>query len=142
MANMKYIEKIGVVIMALSALVTELHAEELSKMEVIIKDKVYSIELIENQTTEALKKMLPLTITMSELHGNEKYYYLKKSLPTDAEPAGQINTGDIMLFGDDCLVVFYKSFNNSYSYTKIGHIKNAADLAQTLGTGKVTVTFK
>ena len=39
-----------------------------------------------------------------------------------------IEAGDIMLFGNNCLVVFYKSFNSSYSYTKIGHIENLEEL--------------
>ena len=33
-----------------------------------------------------------------------------------------------MLYGNNCLVVFYKSFDTSYSYTKIGHIENLPDL--------------
>ena len=33
-----------------------------------------------------------------------------------------------MLFGSNCLVIFYKTFNTSYSYTKIGHIENMPDL--------------
>ena len=60
----------------LLALLSAPKAEELNTMEIVIKDKVYTVELAENQTTDALKKMLPLTIDMSELHGNEKYYYL------------------------------------------------------------------
>ena len=39
-----------------------------------------------------------------------------------------INTGDVMLYGNNCLVIFYKSFDTSYSYTKIGHIDNLPDL--------------
>ena len=142
MKKQNYMTKIGAVSVALLALVSASKAEELNTMEIVIKDKVYAVELAENQTTDSLKKMLPLTIDMSELHGNEKYYYLDRSLPTNAKPAGKISNGDIMLFGDDCLVVFYKSFDNPYSYTKIGHISNPEDLAQTLGNGKVTVTFK
>ena len=33
-----------------------------------------------------------------------------------------------MLYTDNCLVIFYKSFDTSYSYTKIGHINNLPDL--------------
>ena len=142
MKKQNYITRIGVVFVVLLELMSAPKTEELNTMEIVIKDKVYAVELAENQTTDALKKMLPLTIDMSELHGNEKYYYLDQSLPTNAKPAGKIKNGDIMLFGNDCLVVFYKSFDNPYSYTKIGHISNPEDLAQILGNGKITVTFK
>lgn len=75
---------------------------------------------------------------MKELNGNEKYHYLSKSLPTNFENIGTIHAGDIMLYGDDCLVIFYESFNTSYHYNKIGHIdyENLRDL---LGDGNVTV---
>ena len=42
--------------------------------------------------------------------------------------SSKINVGDVMLYGNNCLVVFYKSFDTSYSYTKIGHINNLPDL--------------
>ena len=80
-------------------------------------------------------EMLPLEITMDELNGNEKYVYLDKSLPTNSTNPKHINKGDIMLFGNDCLVIFYKSFDTTYSYTKIGHIDNLPNL----GTGSIEI---
>ena len=87
-------------------------------------------------------KKLPMTINMSELNGNEKYYYFSDSLPTDAKKPSKINTGDIMLYGDDCLVLFYKSFSTVYSYTPLGTIDDPAELATALGNGDVQVTFR
>lgn len=86
--------------------------------------------------------MLPLTINMEELHGNEKYYYLDNSLPTESSNVGEINTGDIMLYGSDCLVLFYDTFDTSYSYTRIGYITDTAGLKDAVGSGSVTITFE
>jgi hypothetical protein len=74
---------------------------------------------------------------MQELHGNEKYYYFKEKLPTEEIKPEDIKAGDVMLFGSDCLVVFYENFHTSYSYTPIGHIDNPRDLQQKLGKGNV-----
>lgn len=117
-------------------------ALETETMHVKIGNKEYSVVLNDNNTTKALRELLPMTVTMSEFNGNEKYYLLHNSLPSRPEHIGQIKSGDIMLFGDDCLVVFYKDFKTTYSYTRIGHIENAADLEQTLGRGSVTITFE
>ena len=117
-------------------------ALETETMQMTIGDKEYSVVLNDNNTTKALREILPMTIKMSEFNGNEKYYQLREILPSKPEHIGQIKTGDVMLFGDDCLVVFYKDFKTTYSYTRIGHIENAADLEQTLGRGSVTITFE
>lgn len=117
-------------------------ALETETMHMKIGDKEYSVVLNDNNTTKALRELLPMTVTMAEFNGNEKYYLLHNSLPSRPEHIGQIKSGDIMLFGDDSLVVFYKDFKTTYSYTRIGHIENAADLEQTLGRGSVTITFE
>jgi hypothetical protein len=117
-------------------------ALETETMQMKIGDKEYSVVLNDNNTTKALREILPMTVKMSEFNGNEKYYLLHNSLPSRPEHIGQIKSGDVMLFGDDCLVVFYKDFKTTYSYTRIGHIENAADLEQTLGRGSVIITFE
>ena len=94
-----------------------------------IDNKEYEIKLEDNKTAKEFIKLLPQEFKMTELNGNEKYIYLDKTLPTDSYKPNHIEAGDIMLFGDNCLVVFYKSFDTSYSYTKIGHIDNFPDLS-------------
>ena len=99
----------------------------------------FSATLENNETTKELLQRLPLEIEMKELNGNEKYYYFDERLPRNASLVNKINVGDIMLFGDDCLVVFYQSFATSYSYTKLGKIDNPDSLAEVLGSGNIKV---
>ena len=78
---------------------------------------------------------------MNELNNNEKYCYLNISLPNDASCPGTINAGDMMLWGNNCIVIFYETFETSYSYTKIGKISNTENLKRCLGEGGVVVKF-
>ena len=112
------------------------------KITVTVGDRKFIATLKQNATAQAFRNMLPLTLPMSELNGNEKYYYLDSSLPTQASSPGTIHAGDIMLYGASCVVLFYDTFSTSYSYTPIGHIDNPAGLREALGTGGVTVAFE
>lgn len=116
--------------------------EESMRLNIKVGDKNFKATLESNNTTKSLLEKLPLTINMSELHGNEKYYYFDESLPTNSERIENINTGDLMLYGSDCLVLFYKSFSTSYSYTRLGHIDKPQGLADVVGSGNITVTFE
>ena len=100
-------------------------------IKVNINNKIYTATLEQNETTKQFVNMLPQEFNMSELNGNEKYVYLDSSLPTNSYSPKRIEAGDIMLYGNNCLVVFYKSFNTPYSYTKIGHIENLNELDNT-----------
>ena len=109
-----------------------------STIKIIINNKNYEATLEQNKTTEQFVNMLPQEFNMNELNGNEKYVYLDTALPTNSYNPKHIEAGDIMLYGDNCLVVFYKSFDTSYSYTKIGHIENIEDL----GSKNITIKFE
>jgi len=113
-----------------------------NKITVKVGGNSFSARLYDNETAKAFSDMLPLTLEMNELHGNEKYYNLNTSLPTDSLDIGTIKSGDIMLYGDNCIVLFYDSFPTEYSYTKIGYIEDSTDLADLVGSGNVTVTFE
>ena len=111
--------------------------EVVSKININIEGQDYILNLEDNPTTRELINLLPLDLNMEELNGNEKYYYLDNTLPTNSKNPGSIEKGDVMLYGNNCLVIFYKSFNTSYSYTKIGHIDNLPDL----GNKSIKITF-
>lgn len=102
---------------------------------------VFNAELANNATAQAFDALLPTTLNMTELNGNEKYKYLDTTLPTNASCPGTIHAGDILLYGNNCVVVFYKTFNTSYSYTKIGKITDPTGLETAVGAGGVEVQF-
>lgn len=109
---------------------------------ITINGKEFNAVFYNNETANAFINMLPLTLNMSDLNGNEKYYNLSTTLPVNSERVGSIKKGDIMLYGSNCIVVFYESFNTPYSYTKIGYIESTDNLAAALGKGSVSVSFK
>ena len=111
-------------------------------MRITIGSSTFTATLYDNATATAFKGMLPMTVNMSELNGNEKYFDLSVNLPTNASNPRTIQTGDLMIYGQNTLVLFYKSFPTSYSYTRLGRINDTAGLAAALGSGEVTVSYE
>lgn len=111
-------------------------------MKVIINGKEFTAELSETKAAAEFSELLPLTFEMEELNGNEKCRYLSKKLTEESKKVGKIEKGDIMLFGKSCLVIFYKSFETPYSYTRIGKILNPDGLEKAAGSWDAEVSFK
>jgi hypothetical protein len=114
---------------------------EESRMWMTVGERRFAITLADNVAARAFAAQLPLTLDMSELNGNEKHADLPKALPANASRPGTIRNGDLMLYGADTLVVFYSTFNSSYSYTRLGRVDDPAGLAQALGPRGVRVVF-
>jgi hypothetical protein len=55
-----------------------------SKMKITIANSTFTATLYDNATVTAFKSLLPLTVNMVELNGNEKYIDLSRNLPTNA----------------------------------------------------------
>jgi len=110
-------------------------------MWMTVGDRSFAIVLADNETARTFSALSPLSLDMAELNGNEKYADLPKALPTNAGRPGAIRSGDLMLYGNRTLVVFYLTFDSSYSYTPIGRVVDPSGLAQALGTDGVRITF-
>ena len=108
-----------------------LKEEKVSNITVVIDWKNYTAELEDNETAQNFYQTIIANnneFLMEDLNENEKYIYLQEKLPNSPKVPEKIESWDIMLYWNNCIVIFYKSFTTTYSYTKIGHIKNMQDL--------------
>lgn len=115
--------------------------EVMKNIEIKVGDLTYEAALYNNDSVEEFIKLLPIAITMNELNGNEKYFYLDNDIINNPSKVNEIHTGDLMLYSSDCLVLFYEDFKTSYSYTPLGYIKNLEGLKEALTSGNVQVSF-
>ena len=112
------------------------------KITIQAGEKTFTATLSENETVEKFLLLLPLTVEMEDLNRNEKFYRLPKNLPTNPSNPGTIQTGDLMLWGANTVVIFYQTFSTSYPYTRLGKVDDPSGLAEALGAKKITVTFQ
>jgi hypothetical protein len=115
--------------------------QEQGQMWMTVGERRYAFSLADTEAARAFAALLPLTIEMPDLNDNEKHAELPKALPTSASRPGTIRNGDVMLYGSRTLVVFYKTFDSAYAYTRLGRVDDPAGLAQALGPGTASITF-
>lgn len=111
------------------------------KISIIVENKTFDAVLYDVKAAEEFYSMLPLTMDMSAMP-HEKYFYLNRNLTSESRKVENIEEGDVMLWGNNCFVLFYESFSSSYSYTKLGKIENTQGFADALGQAGVTVTVR
>ena len=113
-------------------------------LQMTIGETPVEVEWEDNESVEALRELCqngPLTIQMSMYGGFEQVGSIGQSLPrNDSQTTTQ--SGDIVLYSGDQIVVFYGS--NSWAYTRLGHVTDKSDeeMAQLLGNGDVTITVE
>ena len=114
------------------------------KIKIIVNNQEFIATMQDNTASQELLQMLPLQLEMTELNGNEKYHqFSDKKFSTNSHIVKNIANGDLMIFGNNYLVIFYKNFTqNNYAYTPIGKIDNPKNLPQALGRGNVKIQIK
>ena len=108
-----------------------------------IGDTPVQVEWEANESVEALKQLTaagPLTIQMSMYGGFEQVGAIGTNLPRN-DVQTVTNSGDIVLYSGNQIVVFYGS--NSWSYTRLGRItdKTQSEMTALLGNGNTTITI-
>lgn len=101
----------------------------------------FAVTLADTEAARAFAARLPMTLDMTDLNDNEKKFDLPKNLPANPSRPGTIRHGDLMLWGDNTVVVFYKTFDSPYAYTRLGQVSDPTGLTQALGHGSVRVQF-
>lgn len=93
-----------------------------------------------NKSTQALRNLLlegEITVTASEYGGFEQVGSLPMSLP-DEDRHLSASCGDIMLYNNKYIVLFYGS--NNWSYTKLGHIDmSISEIRRILNKSSITI---
>ena len=100
-----------------------------------------TVDWEDNESVAALRELVkdkPLTVQMSMYGGFEQVGSLGTSLPRN-DSQTTTAAGDIVLYSGNQIVVFYGS--NSWAYTRLGHVtdKTAAEMAELLDNGNVTI---
>lgn len=112
------------------------------RIQVLVNNQAFTATLNGEAAAQELMRRLPLTLTMDELHGNEKYCYTGQAFNGATSVPDTIEAGDLMVFGSDCLVLFYETFSNDgWSYQRVGKIDNVEGLAEACGSDSANVEF-
>jgi len=117
---------------------TERVVEE-QTMKMMIGNTEVPVTWENNESVEKLKKLLPLTISMSMYGGFEQVGSIGQSITRNDEQT-TTDYGDIVLYSGNQIVVFYGS--NSWAYTRLGHVDlSEKEMTELLGNGNVTITI-
>lgn len=109
--------------------------------KITIGSATFTADIEDTETGRAFMNILPMTLDMTELNGNEKYHYLLNDLPNNDQYFSSLSAGDLMLYSGSCVVLFYGNAGG-YNYTRIGKLTSTEGLANAVGKGNVSVKFE
>ena len=139
-------KKFAALVLALLLLLSYACAEVIPEVVISFRtengeEAVLEAQLFDTEAARALAAMENPVFLMADLNGEEKFAYLPQALTESPELMETVKAGDILLFGNKCLVIFYQDAVTAFGYTPIGRILNPEMLPQLLGEGDVQVTF-
>ena len=102
-------------------------------MKIKIGRKMYCANLYETPSAEAFSSLLPLKGKATRI-GAQLWADLPPGIiPKDEEVVRQLKKGDILLFGDDTLLIVMEDMEDHRRYTAIGRVEEADQLGSLQG---------
>ena len=92
-----------------SKIPNEISTERANSMKINIKvgDKVVTATLIDSKTTRDFVSLLPLTLTMNDLFGREKFAHLPRVISQEGERTKTYEVGDVIYWSPGPDVAIY-----------------------------------
>lgn len=120
----------------------EEEGDTIPTLNIQVGNKIFTATMYDNEATRSILEQMPFTLNMDDYGSQEKIGQLTFDLPSvPTQTPARINIGDIYLWSDNNLVLFYTTFSNSYSYVPVGHITDVSELRDVLGSDSVEVIF-
>jgi hypothetical protein len=119
--------------------------EQANTMKINLKvgDKVITAILIDSETTQDFKSLLPLTLTMNDLFRREKFAHLPRAISEGGKRTQTYEVGDVVYWspGPD-VAIFYRHDGQSIpapGIIVIGKIDSGVEALSVPGPVKVTI---
>ena len=115
--------------------------EESEAMLLEVNGYTFEVELENNTSAKALKEYVSKekrTLSLDDYGNFEKVGDLGITLPRNDETI-TTKEGDLILYSGNKLCLYYNQ--NTWDFTKLGHIKDTTHLKEVLGKGSVQVTL-
>ena len=113
-----------------------------NRITITIGGKTFAGTLLDNRDSSGVQEAAAAVDHDDRTQWQREVYKIVREYAHRAAKPSSIQTGDLMLYGSDTLVLFYKSFKTTYSYTTLGRLNDPAGLEDALGSGNVYVTFE
>lgn len=113
------------------------------KVSLKVEDKTLTATLIDNETTRDFVSLLPLTLTMNDLFGREKFAHLPRAISAGGKRTKTYEVGDVIYWspGPD-VAIFYRHDGQTIPDPGIivmGKIDSGVEALGVPGSVKVTV---
>lgn len=111
------------------------------KISITVGGKKLTATLIDNATSRALIKKLPLKILMKDLYNREMCHHFSEELPTDAIKYTGYEVGEIIYWPPKhSFVIMYDQNGEQFSMQKIGIIDSGVEIFK--NTGDIVVSLE
>lgn len=81
------------------------------KLKITVGDKILFASLVDSKTAREFLTMLPLTLTMNDLNGREKYSSITNELSKEGKIKTSFQKDDISYWLGDGIAIFYNQDN-------------------------------